>query len=109
VYTRRYVTVQLKIPGVSFVSLPCQMLLRRGEETCKLPDDVGERKLVRYTAADAIYACGGALCRYNDIADIDPPHLCSMLASSEAEALNARRRHNKHAESTPQPPTGCAQ
>jgi hypothetical protein len=32
---------------------------------------------------------GSALCRYNDTADIAPPHLCSTPASSEAEALTA--------------------
>jgi hypothetical protein len=33
-------------------------------------------------------AGGSVLCRYNDNADIAPPHLCSTSASSEAEALN---------------------
>jgi len=63
----------MTLPGASFVSLSRQMLLRRGEETCKLPDDVGERKLVTCTAAGARDAGGGALCRYNDSADIVPP------------------------------------
>ncbi len=45
--------------------------------------------------ADARDAGGVAPCRYNDSADIAPPHLCSTPASSEAETLNARRRPNK--------------
>ena len=45
------------------------------------PDDVGERKLVSCTVADARNAGGSALCRYNDSSDIAPPHLCSTPLS----------------------------
>jgi len=91
--SREHATAQMTLPEASFVSLTRQMLLPREDETCKLPDDVGERKLVTCTAAVARDAGGGAQCRYNDSADIVPPQLCSTPASSEAEtqALNARR------------------
>ncbi len=45
------------------------------------PDDVGERKLVSCTVADARNDGGSALCRYNDSSDIAPPHLCSTQLS----------------------------
>ena len=44
-----------------------------------------------------------ALCRYNESADTAPPHLYSTPASSDAAALNARRRLNERARTAQQP------
>jgi hypothetical protein len=50
-----------------------------------------------------------ALCRYNERADTAPPHLCSTPASSDAEALNSRRRRNERAELPSNHRSGCVQ